>query len=111
MTKPDDILVVLVTVASADDGAAIARALVEERLAACGNTGLPVRSVFRWEGTICDEPEYLLILKTTGARLERLTARIQELHSYDVPEIIALPVVGGSPEYAAWVRRETAVSH
>jgi periplasmic divalent cation tolerance protein len=107
MNDPNQVVVALVTVPDSETGQHIAITVVEERLAACGNTGAPVQSIYRWEEKICNEPEELLILKTTAARLPELTKRIQELHSYDVPEIIALPVVGGSDDYLNWVRAET----
>ncbi len=96
-------LVVFVTAGSADEAAAIARALVEERLAACGNIVPGIRSIYRWQGTVHDDPEALLILKTRADRFEELARRVGELHSYDVPEIIALPLVAGSARYLAWL--------
>jgi len=84
----------------------LARALVEERLVACVNIVPRIRSIYRWQGKIEDGEEALLLLKTTSERLDRLTARIKELHPYEVPEIIALTVnpEEGNPDYIDWVR-------
>lgn len=100
----DGTLVVLSTVASAEEGAAIARALVEERLAACVNLVGGVRSFFFWEGRLQEEGEVLLLVKTRRERYGELEARLRALHSYTVPEILALAVEAGSPAYTAWVR-------
>ena len=101
------VLVVMVTAPSADKAAEIARALVEERLAACGNVVPQLRSIYRWEGAVQDEAEALLLLKTTRARLEALRARVLSLHPYQVPEVIALPVEGGHAGYLAWIAAGT----
>ena len=101
------IIMVMATVPNDEEGERIARTVVEERLAACCNAGLPIRSFYWWDSNVCDEPEKLLIFKTTAARMEALTTRIRELHSYDVPEVIALPVISGSEDYMNWVREET----
>jgi periplasmic divalent cation tolerance protein len=102
-----DVLVVLVTTPTPERAAEIARALVEERLAACGNVLPAIRSIYRWEGKVQDEAEALLVLKTTRARLEALRARVLALHPYEVPEVIALPVEAGSEAYLAWIAGET----
>jgi len=91
-----DALVVLVTAPDAAAAAALARALVEARLAACGNVVPGVRSIYRWEGRVHDEPEALLLLKTTRAGFEALREAILRLHPYQVPEVVALPVEAGS---------------
>jgi periplasmic divalent cation tolerance protein len=110
MTAPPDALVVLVTTPTPERAAEIARAVVEERLAACGNVIPGLRSIYRWEGAIQDEAEALLLLKTTRARFEALKERILALHPYQVPEVIALPVAAGSAPYLAWIGGETATS-
>lgn len=102
-----DTLVVLVTTPSVEEGQSIARSLVTERLAACVNVVPGVRSLFFWEGQLQEETEALLVIKTCRERYAALQARILELHTYSVPEILALPVEAGSPAYLAWVR-ETA---
>ena len=98
-----DAVVVLVTAPSADLAAAIARAVVEEKLAACGNVLPGVRSIYRWEGKVQDEPEALLILKTQRKRFAELRDRVLALHPYEVPEVIALPVEAGSDAYLDWI--------
>jgi periplasmic divalent cation tolerance protein len=85
----------------------LAKALVDARLAACVNI-TEVQSCFRWEDTVSSEPEHLLIIKTQQRLLDQVIARIQELHSYDLPEIIALPIVGGHTPYLDWIQEETA---
>lgn len=104
---PHDSLVVFCTASSRDEAETIARAMVEERLAACANIVPSVTSIFRWEGRIEMEAEVLIIMKTRRRQLDRLVERVKDLHSYEVPEIIALPVVGGSDAYLEWVRLET----
>ncbi len=98
---------VLVTAPSAEVAASMARTLVEERLAACGNVLAEVRSIYRWEGRLHDDAEALLVLKTTRARLEALRDRILALHPYEVPEVLALPVEAGSAAYLRWLAEET----
>ncbi|HUJ32248.1 MAG TPA: divalent-cation tolerance protein CutA [Candidatus Acidoferrum sp.] len=99
-----DKIVVLVTCGSAKEARKIARTLVEKRLAACGNVlEVPVRSIYRWKSLIESAKEYLLILKTSVSRFEALETTVKSLHSYRVPEIIALPIAAGSPEYLAWI--------
>jgi periplasmic divalent cation tolerance protein len=102
-----DLLVVLVTAPTADKAAELARALVEERLAACGNVVPGVRSIYRWEGKVEDDAEALLVLKTTRACFPALRERVLALHPYQVPEVLALPVEAGSERYLAWVGAET----
>jgi periplasmic divalent cation tolerance protein len=103
-----DALVVLVTAPTAERAAEIARAVVEERLAACGNVLPAIRSIYRWQGEVHDEPEALLVLKTSRARLDALRARVLALHPYEVPEVLALPVEAGAAAYLAWIAAETA---
>ena len=100
-------IVVLVTTPTPERAAELARALVEERLAACGNVVPGLRSIYRWEGKVEDESEALLLLKTTRARFEALRERVLALHPYAVPEVIALPVVAASEPYLAWIAGET----
>lgn len=98
--------VVLVTAASQQEGEAIASALVQEKLAACVNL-LPVHSVYTWQGEVQSEPEWQLLIKTDLTQFDRLEARISELHSYEVPEIIALPIVAGFSSYLNWIGETT----
>ncbi len=103
-----DKIVVLSACASAEEAQRLARALVEKRLAACVNVLPGVRSVYRWKDAIEEEEEVLLAIKTSRALLEDLTSELERLHSYEVPEVIALQVVGGSERYLAWMNRELA---
>ncbi len=101
MAEADDALIALVT-AALEEGERLARALVERRQAACVNL-LPVRSIYRWQGSVADEAEVLLVIKTTKAGYSAVEAAVRELHSYQVPEVLALPLYAGSPPYLAWV--------
>jgi periplasmic divalent cation tolerance protein len=99
-----DKIVVLVTCSSAKEARKIARALVEQRLAACVNVlRAPVQSVYRWKGKVESAKELLLVIKTTRKRFAALQRAVRVLHSYDVPEIIALPIADGSRDYLAWL--------
>lgn len=100
----NDKLVVLVTCSSAAEARRIAGAVVEARLAACVNI-LPgaVTSVYRWKGKVESANERLLLIKTSKKRLTKLRAAVERLHSYDVPEFIALPIAAGSPAYLKWI--------
>ncbi len=102
-----DVVAVLVTVPDAGKAAELARALVEERLAACGNVVPGVRSIYRWEGKVQDEGEALLVLKTARRRIADLLARVRALHPYEVPEILAIPVEEGNRAYLDWVDEST----
>ena len=97
------IRVVLVTVPDEDAGRTLARRIVQERLAACGNVIPGLTSVYRWDGEIQEDPEALVLLKTTVERLETLRMRVEELHPYEVPEFLALPVDRGNDTYLRWV--------
>jgi periplasmic divalent cation tolerance protein len=97
------VIVVFSTFPSEDKAADIARTLVSEGLCACVNLVPPVRSIYRWQGEICDERETLAIIKTTRERFDALRDRLVALHPYEVPEVIALPVEAGHPPYLDWV--------
>jgi periplasmic divalent cation tolerance protein len=105
-----EFIVVYVTAGSAAEGDRLARALVEERLAACVNRVAPVHSVYRWEGKLEQSEEQLLIIKTQKERFSALEKRVRELHSYAVPEIIALPIIDGSQDYLRWLSEQTTGS-
>lgn len=100
-------VVILVTAASPAEGGQIARALVEDGLAACVNLIEGIASVFMWKGKVEEARECQLLIKTRTALLPDVIARVKELHSYDVPEIIALPIVDGNPSYLAWIDEVT----
>ena len=104
---PSDFIVVLVTVPNAEEGNRIARLLVAERLAACVNVVGPIRSIYRWEGAVEEASEHLLVVKARNADFDALDARVRVLHSYEVPEVLALPVTGGSAAYLAWLDAAT----
>ena len=91
-----------------DRGEAIARALVDERLAACVNLLGPMTSFYRWHGAVERDVERQLLIKTTRGRVAALQARLIELHPYDLPEFVVLPVSEGGPAYLDWVRNETS---
>lgn len=80
----------------------LAKIIVEERLAACVNIS-QVRSTFLWKGKVDEEAEDLLIIKTEGLLVEKLAAKVREVHPYDLPEIVVLPIVGGDEEYLEWI--------
>ncbi len=84
----------------------IARALVEKKLAACVNVMPEIRSVYRWKGAVEDEKESLLVIKSSRALLNQLRVEIEKLHSYELPEIIAMPIVDGSEGYLEWLDHE-----
>lgn len=99
-----DKIVVLVTCASAGQARKIARALVATRLAACGNVfEAPVRSIYRWKGRVEAAKEFLLVLKTSRKRFAAVERAVRELHTYEVPEIIAIPIAVGSRNYLQWI--------
>jgi periplasmic divalent cation tolerance protein len=103
-------IVVLCTCPDTATAGNIARTLVSERLAACVNRIDAVRSTYEWEGQLADEPEVLLVIKTSAERFAELEVRLKSVHPYQVPEIIALPVVAGSDGYLAWLRRQSRAS-
>lgn len=100
-------VVVFVTVSSPGEGGKIADALVDERLAACVNRVDGIHSTYRWQGAVERAAESLLIIKTRRDLVEAVAARVRALHSYTVPEVIALPVEAGNPAYLAWVSAES----
>jgi periplasmic divalent cation tolerance protein len=101
-----DVSIVLTTLAATADAVTLARALVEERLAACVNVLPPMTSVYRWRGQVEQEQEQQLLIKTTPSRVAAVAARLRELHPYDVPEFVVLDATA-SAAYADWVREET----
>lgn len=107
MTRPVHACVVLVTAPVAADAERIVHVLVAERLAACGNIVPGITSIFTWQGSVERTGEVLVLLKTTQRLLPALTERVAELHPYEVPEILALPVLGGLDAYLEWVEAST----
>ncbi|MBP1594836.1 MAG: divalent-cation tolerance protein CutA [Acidobacteria bacterium] len=96
-------ILILTTADSAELARHIANALVEAREAACVSILPGIRSIYRWEGEVCDEGEHLLIIKTAADRYEAVRSRIRQLHTYQVPEVVALPITGGDRDYLAWL--------
>ena len=101
--------VVLVTAPSPDVGAALGRALVDERLAACVNVIPGLTSIYRWQGQREEASECLLVIKTDETRYAELERRVLELHPYTVPEVLALPVERGAPAYMEWLKDSVAI--
>jgi periplasmic divalent cation tolerance protein len=101
-------MVVLTTCGNDDEANALARLLVEQRLAACVNAVSRVGSTYRWKGEIQQDQETLLIIKTTGSRLAALEQAIRKHSKYELPEVIALPVTAGGADYLAWIGESVA---
>ena len=100
-------IVVLITAPNEEEGLRIARSLVETRLAACVNLVGGVRSIYSWQGKIEDDREVLMIAKTQRRLFPQLSEKVKELHTYSVPEIVALPIVEGSRSYLDWLAEAT----
>ena len=105
---PEEFVVVLVTAGSSEEAARIGQTLVAERLAACANVIGPIRSIYRWQGAVEDAAEHLLLLKARARDVKVLGERVRALHSYEVPEVLALPIRAGSAAYLAWLAESTA---
>ncbi len=104
---PHKLRAILTTTGTEEQALSIARSLVSERLAACVNIIGPVRSVYRWHDAIEDEREYLLLIKTRATLYMKVETRVRELHTYEVPEVIALSLDRGSPPYIKWLLEST----
>lgn len=104
-----DKIAILVTASNADEAAKIGRALVDEGFAACANIVEGVRSIYRWKGEVCDDRECLMLVKTTAVNFDAIEKRVRELHSYEVPEVIAIPIVKGSKPYLDWVEENSRI--
>jgi periplasmic divalent cation tolerance protein len=103
---PADLRLAYVTCADLAEAERIGRVLVGERLVACVNLLPGLRSLYWWQGGVAEGVEIVLIAKTTVARMEAVVARVKELHSYSTPCVVFLPVVGGNPDFLAWLRAE-----
>ena len=99
-------VVVLTALGALPDAERIARALVEERLAACVNIVPGITSIYRWKGAVEQEAELLLVIKTMAAQLDALKARLLELHPYELPEVVVLPIGGGHQAYLDWIAEQ-----
>jgi periplasmic divalent cation tolerance protein len=102
-------IVIFITASSVEEGQKIAYHLVAEHLVACVNIVSSIQSVFYWQEKVCDEQEVLLICKSRGPLFQKISRRVKELHTYTVPEIIALPIVQGSKDYLRWIDEVTRV--
>lgn len=100
-------VLVLVTVPSQTEGERIGKRLVVEKLAACVNIVPHLYSIYSWKGNIEEDGELLLLIKTMPDRLEKLIKKVKKIHSYDVPEILAIPTIHGNPDYIKWVQEST----
>lgn len=100
-------ILVMITAPNDQEASMLSHTLVDEKLIACANR-FPVQSIYRWKDNVENEGEVMLICKTLTANLDALIKRVKELHSYDVPEIIALPILGGSKEYLDWVEENSS---
>ncbi|WP_131740976.1 divalent-cation tolerance protein CutA [Actinomadura roseirufa] len=100
-------LEVHVTAGSREEAEKVAQAAVEGRLAACAQISGPIASTYWWQGKVEKDEEFSVVLKTTSARLDDLIAAIKAVHSYDTPEIVAVPIVGGLGDYLTWIKEET----
>ncbi|HLW75918.1 MAG TPA: divalent-cation tolerance protein CutA [Bryobacteraceae bacterium] len=101
-----DKIVALSTCETQEEALRVARVLIEKNLAACVNIVPGIRSVYRWKEQIEDAPEFLLVIKTRRDLVDALKAEIAKIHSYEIPELVALPILDGSTEYLAWIDRE-----
>lgn len=95
--------ITFVTCATAEEAGRIGETLVREKLAACVNLVPGVRSIYEWEGKLCNESEILLVIKSSAAARDRMAERVRSLHSYSVPEIVTIPIAAGNPAYLKWV--------
>ena len=105
-----EILLVMTSLPDMEAAKALARRLIDANLAACVQLQLGVQSIYRWEGRICEEQEVVLVAKTTAAQWPAISAFIKQNHPYDIPEIIAQPIIHSDTDYARWVITETAVA-
>ena len=99
-------VMVIITAPNDAEASRISMALVNEKLIACANR-FPINSIYTWQGKVEDEKEVMLVCKTLEYKLDAVISRVKELHSYDVPEIIAIPIIGGSKDYLDWVENNT----
>ncbi len=102
-----DEIAVLITASNEDEAVKIAKAILEDKLAGCINIVRDIRSIYIWQGKIEDEKEVLMIVKTRKPLFNDLTEKVKKLHSYTVPEIIALPITDGSEDYLKWLKEVT----
>jgi len=104
----DSFIIIMITAPGEEEAVRIAKHLVSEKLASCTNIIPGIRSIYTWNGKLCDEKEVLLIAKSQTKLMDKIINRVKTLHSYDVPEIIALPMVKGSEDYLHWIEESTS---
>ena len=107
MSEPSEFRLVYITSASREEALRVGRALVQQRLAACANVRGDVTSVYWWEGELQEESEAVLIAKTRASLVDRLVAKVREIHSYDCPCVVTLPIQEGLGDFLSWIERET----
>jgi len=100
-------ILIMITAGSEEEAVRIARGLLEERLIACANLIQPIRSLYRWKDEVCDDPEVLLLCKSQRHLFHQISEKVTSLHSYEVPEVVALPLVAGHAPYLQWIADET----
>lgn len=100
-------IVIFSTASSPEEAKKIGQTLVEEGLVACGNIIPSIESIFKWQNKLCTEREVLMVFKTKADNFDAVEKRIKQLHSYEVPEVIAIPIIQGSKQYLDWVTKET----
>lgn len=103
-------IVIFCTVGSMENASDMAHALIEAREAACVNIIHAIRSIYRWAGKTCDDAELLMLIKTSEEKFEAVRSRIRQMHSYELPEVIALPIVQGDHDYLRWLSSSVAGS-
>lgn len=102
----DENVVVFITTGTGEEARKVGQALIEQRAAACVNIVSNITSIFRWQEVLQTDQEHLLIVKTRASKVKEIVRLVKEVHSYEVPEVIALPVIGGNQEYLEWISEE-----
>jgi periplasmic divalent cation tolerance protein len=110
MPEPSEFRLVYITAGSQQEALRVARALVEARLAACANVRDQITSLYWWEGKLQEDPEAVVIAKTRASLMDQLIAKVREVHSYDCPCVVALPIYEGHAEFLNWIARETSAA-
>lgn len=100
-------IVVLITAKNKREANKISKSLLDDKLIACANVIDGIDSLFWWKGKVCREKEVLLVIKSTKSKFKKIVSAVKNIHSYDVPEIIALPIIDGNPDYLKWIKDST----